>query len=113
LLKVKSVTHAYFVRNQEPGKQLVEVLGYFDLYHSIDSFNRCVKCNGQLEPVEKEAIIDRLEPLTIKYFNTFYRCTDCRSIFWEGSHFEHMKRFIQDILHAAETMDLVTDLSEP
>jgi uncharacterized protein len=113
LLKVKSVSHAYFVRNQDPGKQLVEVLDYFDLYPSIDPFNRCIKCNGQLEPVEKEEIIQRLEPLTIRYFNEFYRCRDCQGVFWEGSHFEHMQRFIQDIRHYAETMGMLADISEP
>ena len=97
LLKVKTVTHAYFVRSQHPKGQLTEVLKYFDLYRAIDPFNRCIKCNGQLKPVYKERIIHRLEPLTIKYFNEFFRCTDCQSIFWEGSHFDHMQRFIQAI----------------
>ncbi|MDD4970934.1 MAG: Mut7-C RNAse domain-containing protein [Paludibacter sp.] len=97
LLKVKTVNHAYFVRDQHPKGQLSEVLSHFDLYHDISPFNRCIKCNGQLEPVDKEKIIHQLEPLTIKYFNEFYRCKNCLSIFWEGSHFEHMEAFIQTI----------------
>lgn len=101
LLKVKSVTHAYFVRSQHPKEQIKEILKYFDLYQSIDPFNRCIKCNGQLEPVEKEKIIQQLEPLTIKYFNSFYRCNNCQCIFWEGSHFEHMQSFIQTIQDTA------------
>jgi len=35
LLKVKSVTHAYFVRDQHPKKQLSEVLKHFDLYKAF------------------------------------------------------------------------------
>lgn len=97
LLKVKSVTHAYFVRNQHPKEQLVEVLNHFDLYGDIHPFVRCIKCNGPLEPIEKEKIIRQLEPLTIQYFNKFSRCTDCKSVFWEGSHFEHMQSFIQTL----------------
>ena len=57
LLKVKSVTHAYFVREQHPKRQLEEVLKHFDLYKDINPFNRCIKCNGHLEPVEKEEIL--------------------------------------------------------
>jgi uncharacterized protein len=94
LLKVKSVSHAYFIRSHKPKEQLKEVLRHFDLYHLIDPFNRCIKCNGKLEMVRKEEIIQQLEPLTIKYFNEFFRCTNCQSIFWEGSHYEHMKDFI-------------------
>ena len=79
LLKIKSVTHAYFVRSQHPKEQIREILNHFDLYQSIDPFNRCIKCNGQLETVEKEKIIQQLEPLTIKYFNSFYRCNNCKA----------------------------------
>jgi len=97
LLKVKSVSHAYFIRSQNPKEQLTEVLRHFDLVHAIDPFNRCIKCNGKLELVEKEIIIQQLKPLTKKYFNKFYRCTNCQSIFWEGSHFDHMQSFINTI----------------
>ena len=51
----------------------------------------------KLEPVEKERIIQHLEPLTIKYFNEFYQCTDSHGIYWEGSHYEHMLEFIRTI----------------
>jgi uncharacterized protein len=97
LLKLKSVTHGYFVRDQNSNGQLTEVLKHFDLLKTIDPFNRCIKCNGRLEMVEKEKIIEQLEPLTKKYFNKFYRCTHCQSIFWEGSHFDHMTNFINKI----------------
>lgn len=101
LLKVKAVTHGYYVRSQNPKEQLKEVMRRFDLHKSVDPFNRCIKCNGNLVRVEKESIIDRLEPLTKKYFNKFYMCTDCDSIFWEGSHYTKMMVFINNIKESA------------
>jgi uncharacterized protein with PIN domain len=97
LLKVKTVSHAYYIRSQHPKGQLSEVLKHFDLYQAINPFNRCIKCNGKLEPVEMEEIIQQLEPLTKKYFHQFARCSSCRSIFWEGSHFDRMNSFINSI----------------
>jgi uncharacterized protein with PIN domain len=97
LLKRKKVTHGYFLRSQNPEAQLKEVLKRFDLYGSVKPFNRCIKCNGKLERVDKEAVRNRLEPLTLKYFNVFFQCSGCRSIFWEGSHYERMKGFIDTI----------------
>jgi len=97
ILKVKSVTHGYFIRNQIPKDQLTEVLTHFDLFKTIDPFNRCIKCNGKLELVAKEEIIQQIKPLTKKYFDKFFRCTLCQSIFWEGSHFDHMNEFINTI----------------
>jgi uncharacterized protein len=106
LLKVKSVTHGYFIRDQNPKMQLTELLEHFDLYQSIEPFSRCIKCNGTLVTVEKEKIIQQLRPLTRKYFNEFYRCTGCQSIFWEGSHFTHMKSFISTIRHSEKDPDI-------
>lgn len=97
LLKVRSVLQGYFIRSQNPKEQLKAVLDHFDLYHSINPFNRCIKCNGNLEKVEKEKIGQQLKPLTRKYFNKFFRCTCCQCIFWEGSHFDHMNDFINAI----------------
>lgn len=97
LLKNGSVSSAYYIRNQDSKEQLAEVLKHFDLYLAIDPFNRCIKCNGKLETVEKDSIIHRLQPNTIKYFNKFFRCTNCQGIFWEGSHFHRMQDFISSM----------------
>lgn len=97
LLKLKSVSHGYFIRNQDSKAQLAELLKHFDLHQAIDPFKRCTKCNGKLERVEKEKIIQRLQPLTQKHFDTFFKCTNCQSIFWEGSHFDRMSNFIDTI----------------
>ena len=102
LLKVKSVSHGYFIREQNSKAQLTEVLKHFDLYQVIDPFNRCIKCNGKIERIEKEEIIQKLEPLTQKHFNTFFRCIHCQSIFWEGSHFDRMSSFINTIKNLAK-----------
>lgn len=102
LLKVKTISHGYWIRSQKPKEQLTEVLKHFDLYRAIDPLNRCIKCNGQLKVEEKEKILQQLEPLTSKYFNEFFRCTNCGSIFWEGSHFDRINSFINAIKKSVE-----------
>jgi len=97
MLKMKSVSQGYFIRNQDSKAQLMEVLQHFDLQQAIDPFKRCIKCNGKLERVEKEKVMQRLQPLTQKHFNTFFKCENCQSIFWEGSHFDRMSGFINTI----------------
>jgi uncharacterized protein with PIN domain/sulfur carrier protein ThiS len=63
LLKRSLVTHGYCVREIDPKLQILEVIRRFDLREDIRPFRRCLKCNGMLESVEKEEIIDRLENL--------------------------------------------------
>ncbi len=97
LLKRRIIIYGYWVRAKAPRSQLVEVVERFDLLNVINPFSRCIRCNGLLAPVSKEAIIDRLEPKTRLYYNRFSRCTDCEQIFWQGSHWEHMQRLINSL----------------
>jgi uncharacterized protein with PIN domain len=97
LLKRSIVAHGYWVRAKLPRQQVVEVLHRFNLFERIAPLTVCLDCNGRLKPVEKEAVIHRLEPLTKKYFDTFKACAECGKIYWPGSHYERMMRFIEEI----------------
>ncbi len=98
LLKNSKVTHGYWVRSNKSKKQVEEIVNRFDLYAQVKPFFRCVSCNGLIEKVDKEAILDRLEPKTRKYYDEFYTCTGCRKIYWKGSHFEQMKQKIRELV---------------
>ena len=91
LLYVKQITHGYWVRAVNVESQIDEVMRRFDLYRSIQYFARCLVCNGVLAPVTKADILDRLEPRTRLYYKVFQQCTDCKRIYWEGSHMERMR----------------------
>lgn len=98
LLKNGQVTHGYFVRSIQPRKQLQEVILRFDLKTTIRPFGRCMECNGVIESVKKSEIAGQLYSNTKKFFDEFYRCMDCRKIYWKGSHYERMQRLIKDSL---------------
>lgn len=97
LLKRRIVSHGYFVRNHDPRKQLDEVLDRFDLYADIKPFGRCTRCNGMVAAVDKNSILDQLEPKTLRYYDEFWRCDSCGQVYWEGSHFEKMKLLIAEL----------------
>lgn len=97
LLKNKRVTHGYWLRSQQPKRQLREVVSRFDLKNLIRPFTRCLECNGDIQPVEKEAVFQRLAPKTRKYYQVFYQCVECGKIYWEGSHYQKMVSFLKDI----------------
>ena len=100
LLKRKIIMHGYLLREQKPDRQLIEVVRLYDLSSRTKPLSRCIPCNGLLVPVRKEIIIDRLEPLTKKYYHSFHICEKCRKIYWPGSHQEKINSFIDDILEA-------------
>jgi uncharacterized protein with PIN domain len=97
LLMRKAVTHGYCPRSLASFEQLSEVIRRFDLAKRIAPFHRCLRCNHLLEPVAKEAVLDRLEPLTKLYFDEFQICPACNQIYWKGSHYEHMQNLIEQL----------------
>jgi uncharacterized protein len=98
LLKRSAVTHGCCLRATDPRRQLTEVLRRFDLFGAVAPLQRCLRCNGVLEPVRKEAILERLEPRTREYYEEFHVCPACDRIYWKGSHHERMRGFIERVL---------------
>ena len=94
LLKRKDVTRGYWVRAEKPREQLREILARFDLFSQIRSFVRCTVCNGDIEHVAKDAIQDRLEPMTKAHYDEFFRCKVCGRLYWQGSHYQRMQEYI-------------------
>lgn len=97
LLMRKAVHHGYWVRSQSPHIQLEEVSSRYCLEKYKNPFKRCLKCNAELVIVEKKDIVDRLEPLTKKYYEDFKICPVCEKIYWKGSHYESMKSIINGL----------------
>ncbi len=97
LLKNKQVTHGYWVRSTKPDEQVKEVVEKFDLKRWLFPFTRCMVCNGKLQKVEKETVITFLPPKVQEHFNEFYRCSKCRKIYWPGSHYQRMLKFIASL----------------
>lgn len=97
LLKRGIVTYGYYVRNTNPKKRIAEVITRYNLLEQAEPFKHCMKCNGLLQAVDKETIIEELPPRTANFYDEFHRCLECERIYWKGSHYQRMQTFI-DVL---------------
>lgn len=97
LLMRKILALGYLVRHLEPRRQLQEVLDRYRLRKWIRPFQRCIRCNHVLEPADKDSVLERLEPLTRRYFSEFRVCPGCGHIYWKGSHYDRMLALIADL----------------
>ena len=102
LLMRNSVQRGYWVRNTNVKDQTFEILRRFNLINQVNPFKRCMECNGVIEPVKKETIVDLIQPGTRKYFDEFFRCTGCKKIYWKGSHYGRMNEFISQVINARQ-----------
>lgn len=94
LLKRKEVEYGRYIRASAPLEQLREVFDLFGVTAPRRMFSRCLECNTPLRPVPKQEILERLEPLTRRYVDTFSICGRCDRIYWEGSHVARMQRML-------------------
>jgi uncharacterized protein with PIN domain len=97
ILRHRQIVHGYLVRSGQVDEQVREVIGRYQLFDQIRAWRRCMACNGLLEKVEKAAILDRLQPLTRRHYLDFRRCRDCNRLYWQGSHFEKISRWLETI----------------
>ena len=99
LLENKKITRGVLVKQAEPRRQLTEIVNYFDLKTSANPLSRCLICNGTIEKIKKEALGHQVKPSILKKYDTFFRCTGCDHIYWKGTHFESMMRWVEMVLN--------------
>ncbi|WP_193165934.1 Mut7-C RNAse domain-containing protein [Microbulbifer hainanensis] len=97
LLKRRQLQRGYFVRATKPRLQIAEVVERLQLQPAMRPFSRCIACNGHLQPVSREQVLDRLPARTRQYFDSFYQCSDCLRVYWKGSHYDRMQSLVQSL----------------
>ncbi len=94
LLKHSVVTHGYWLRSTDARQQLVEVVRRFDLWRQIEPFTRCMRCNTPLEEAREEDLAAVPEQAR-RCYQEFWRCPECRRVYWQGSHYQRMQGWIK------------------
>ena len=114
LLKRSQVVYGYYVRSLQPKQQIVEVMQHYDLPDKVRPFQRCLKCNGVLQTVERDRVLDQLPASSALCFEEYWQCQDCGQLYWQGSHYEQMQALIRQVLDkVAETGDSASGDSTP
>jgi len=108
ILKRAGLTHAYYVREQLPRRQVVEVLRRFDLFGAVLPFGRCLECNGKLQHVDKAEVYELLPPRTRRDFDEFRQCSGCGRVYWKGSHYDRLGILVDDVLAEGGTSPQAT-----
>jgi len=71
--------------SDDPVEQMREVLALWPLEPQL-VFTRCIRCNVELEQVEREAVRALVAPRVFEHYRRFFRCPECATVFWKGSH---------------------------
>ena len=105
VLKRSAVTHGYWLRETDSRRQAAEVVRRFDLGRSLRPFTRCMACNEPLREACKAEVASRLPPQVAESCDEFRECPVCRRVYWRGSHYRHMLRWIGELSRLADRSD--------
>lgn len=79
-------------------EKLRDIFHHYKLFDKTKPLSRCIKCNGELEEIDKLEVIDELMAKTKKYFDTFARCKECGAVYWHGDHYKNMLKFVDEFI---------------
>jgi uncharacterized protein with PIN domain/sulfur carrier protein ThiS len=97
LLMRSMVTHGIYIRSDRAQEQVRQVVDRLHLQNEIKPWSRCLTCNGLLETVERESVRDDVPEFTYRTQSEFHRCRTCGKVFWAGSHWSKLQRFIEEV----------------
>ncbi|GAA2055380.1 Mut7-C RNAse domain-containing protein [Catenulispora yoronensis] len=84
LLHRRELFAGAYIYSTNPTEQLDEVLTRFE--PTLAPWTRCTACNGELRPVTKDEMRDRLQTGTAQNYDTFAECQSCDHTYWRGAH---------------------------
>jgi uncharacterized protein with PIN domain len=82
-------------------EQLSQVLTTLNLTGEVRPFSLCIECNEPLESREKKEVEGLVPPYVFRTQTQYMQCTNCRRIYWRGTHWDRMCKELERIVGAS------------
>lgn len=109
LLKRRDVVRGCYVRAFKPDEQLKELARRYDLAQWSRPFALCLACNVELMEVDGASVAQSVPPAVKARTRRFKTCPACRRIYWEGTHWQQMRRRLGALLPSQAPADFSAD----
>lgn len=87
-----------------PAEEIVpQVLENYEV--KIDPLSRCSVCNVSVIEVDKESVEEDVPEGIYERHETFWRCPECRRVYWKGSHWEKILEKVEGMTQESESQD--------
>lgn len=97
LLKRKNVKYGHFIFGTTKEEQFKETCQSFDLIKYSQPLSLCLECGTKLKRISHKKALERLKDFKFDKNLSFHTCEKCNKIYWEGSHYDKMKKKIQTL----------------
>ncbi len=87
---------AVLIESTELEEQLRRVVAACGVALREDAMlTRCTLCNREVVSVDKAAVEDMVPDHAYRTHERFWRCPSCGRVYWKGTHWDNMRRFIR------------------
>ncbi|MFP3950443.1 MAG: Mut7-C RNAse domain-containing protein [Candidatus Micrarchaeia archaeon] len=76
---------------------LKRILEKYGLKPAFPEKTRCPECNGNLEQKKLEEVKEDVPAGSRESGERFWKCSSCGKVYWEGAHWENIKRVLAQI----------------
>ncbi len=84
------------IESDDPRRQVRQVIRQMGITRSrIRLFSRCLRCNTEVAPIERDAVFGRVPDYVWETHRSFSTCPDCGRIYWSGSHRQHSQEIVE------------------
>ena len=93
---IKNKIQTVYFKTKSIDLLLSDLSKQFEFPLSINmTLSRCPKCNQELEKITKQEAAKKVKPKTLIHYNEFWICSQCNSIYWQGSHWKKINSTLQ------------------
>jgi hypothetical protein len=85
------------IRDDDPKKQLYQVVKMLSLDCQFKQFTRCLECNQKLVPKNKPEVQDLVPPYVFYTQDQYMQCPSCFRVYWRGTHWQRMKKELEKL----------------
>lgn len=99
LVERRALRRSLLIESVELGAQLRQVLSYLGREPDPSRLlTRCPECNSELDAAPPESVRDSVPPYVFQTQADFRRCLGCGRIYWGGTHREHIRSRLEELL---------------
>lgn len=89
---IKNKIQVCYIKAQNKSEILGKLRNRYGISLIIDmKISRCPLCNNRLQTITKQEAAKTIKQNTLLYYNDFWYCPNCLSIYWQGSHWKNIK----------------------
>lgn len=94
LLKCRELNRGCYVHALKAEAQLQEVARRYPIGQLMQPFSLCLHCNYVLKAADRDAVCTAVPERIQAHYRRFMHCPGCGRIYWEGSHWDRMRRVL-------------------